>query len=279
MTRLLLALAAISAALTSVAGAQNAFPTRIALPNGFRARGHRDRRRAVLRRLHPDRRRLSRQPPNGQRRRPRPCGLRPRGDRDEGRPREAVRRGRPHGQRVRLQREDRCAHHVVCVLGRLRQRRRRHEAGCMVHGLVQAPPVPGAARPQRAPGRADDVHRGRPDAATTARVRTSTSTASMPRRTGRRSSSSSRTPASSSPRARTASPARSHSRAARAWRTATGSCSTGRRSTSCRTRWTSSRRSLSPRISGVVGSSGASATRRTSTSRRRSPSWEADCTP
>ena len=35
MTRLLLALAAISAALTSVAGAQNAFPTRIALPNGF----------------------------------------------------------------------------------------------------------------------------------------------------------------------------------------------------------------------------------------------------
>ena len=32
----------------------------------------------------------------------------------------------------------------------------------MVHGLVQAPPVPGAARPQRAPGRADHVHRGRP---------------------------------------------------------------------------------------------------------------------
>ena len=39
MTRLLLALAAISAALTSVAGAQNAFPTRIALPNGFGPEG------------------------------------------------------------------------------------------------------------------------------------------------------------------------------------------------------------------------------------------------
>ncbi len=39
MTRLLLALAAISAALTSVAGAQNAFPTRIALPNGFQPEG------------------------------------------------------------------------------------------------------------------------------------------------------------------------------------------------------------------------------------------------
>ena len=39
MTRLLLALAAISAALTSVAGAQNAFPTRIALPNGFEPEG------------------------------------------------------------------------------------------------------------------------------------------------------------------------------------------------------------------------------------------------
>ena len=39
MTRLLLAVAAISAALTSVAGAQSAFPTRIALPNGFQPEG------------------------------------------------------------------------------------------------------------------------------------------------------------------------------------------------------------------------------------------------
>ena len=39
MTRHLLAVAAISAVLTSVAGAQNAFPTRINLPNGFQPEG------------------------------------------------------------------------------------------------------------------------------------------------------------------------------------------------------------------------------------------------
>ncbi|HEU4973369.1 MAG TPA: hypothetical protein VFT35_15730, partial [Gaiellaceae bacterium] len=39
MTRHLLAVAAIGAVLTSVAGAQNAFPTRISLPNGFQPEG------------------------------------------------------------------------------------------------------------------------------------------------------------------------------------------------------------------------------------------------
>ena len=39
MTRHLLAVAAVSAVLTSVAGAQNAFPTRINLPDGFQPEG------------------------------------------------------------------------------------------------------------------------------------------------------------------------------------------------------------------------------------------------
>ena len=39
MTRVLLMLAAVSAVVTSVAGAQNAFPSRIELPDGFQPEG------------------------------------------------------------------------------------------------------------------------------------------------------------------------------------------------------------------------------------------------
>ena len=56
------------------------------------ARGHRDRRRAVLRRLDPDRRRVPRQPPHRQGAVVVQAPARPRCDRDEGRPRTALRR-------------------------------------------------------------------------------------------------------------------------------------------------------------------------------------------
>ena len=155
MRRLLLALACVAVVATSVAGAQNAFPTRIDLPDGFQPEGiatageqfyvgsiptgavYRGSLRTGAGSVSSSR-----------------SGAR--GDRPEGRPRPAVRGGRGYRQRVRLRRENgSAAQDVRAPDGRqFHQRRRRDQARSLVHGLVQGRSLSRAARAGGRPGAA-----------------------------------------------------------------------------------------------------------------------------
>ncbi len=246
MTRLLLAVAAISRR----ADIRRRGAERVSEPHRpaqrVPARGHHGRGRPVLRRLDPDRSRVSRQPAHGQGRDPRPGGLRASGDRDEGRPRPPVRRGRLHRQRLRLRREDRFARHVLCASsGRLHRTTSSSRSGPRGSPTRRSPSstachsAPAGARP------ADVVHQREPE-------RRLQPGFGVQRQRHRRDAE--RQDARLRPvefgealhhgreRCRPRDLAR---RRRERSRTATGSSSTGRRCTSCRTRWTWSPRSRS----------------------------------
>ena len=162
MTRLLLVLAGIAAVATSVAGAQNAFPSRIDLPDGFQPEGIAIAGEQFYVGLDPDGSRLPRQPANRRRARysSRRAGRAAIGMKvDRGRLFVA---GGPTGNAYVYNAKTGALITTLRALRRrqLHQRRRRHEAGRVVHGLVQARPLPGPARPERPPGRAFGVHDG-----------------------------------------------------------------------------------------------------------------------
>ncbi len=251
MTRLLGLLACAALVCVTAAAAQNVFPSRIDLPNGFRPEGIATQGTqfyvgsiptgAVYRgNLRTGTGAVFVQPQAGRA----AIGLKV--DR-----KPDLRRRRPDGRRLRLRREDRRERRCVRlrVQRHLRQRRRRDEVGGLVHRLDEAGAVPRSARPRWPARRGFGVH----DSAVVRRLPAPRRRVQPERhrRDAERKDAHRRAVGDGSAVHRHAEWRHAGDNArqpARACRTATGYCSKDARSTSRRTSSTASRRSRSRRI-------------------------------
>ena len=140
MRRLVLLLTILACLAVPAALAKGSFPETIALPNGFAARGDRDRQgHTFYVGSIPTGAVYGGDLRTGDGQRARPGRDRPRGDRAEVRPRPALGLRRGDRQGVRLRRRDRRAlreYQLATERGPdVHQRRRRHEAGRVLHRL------------------------------------------------------------------------------------------------------------------------------------------------